>query len=49
MREMASDLAATVFRDGWTTVNHHPIVNIIIGVRSLHTVCEHNWSFCIGM
>jgi hypothetical protein len=49
MREMTSDLAATVFSDGWTTVNHHPIVNIIMGVRSLHTVCEHTWSFCIGM
>ena len=39
-----------VFSDGWTAVNHHPIVvNIIMGVRSLHTVCEHTWSFCIGM
>jgi hypothetical protein len=26
-----------VFSDGWTDVNHHPIVNIIMGVRSLHT------------
>jgi hypothetical protein len=25
-------------RDGWTTVNHYPIVNIIMGVRSLHTL-----------
>ncbi len=37
MREMVRDLVAAVFRDGWTTVNHHPIVNIIMGVRSLHT------------
>jgi hypothetical protein len=27
-----------VFSDGWTDVNHHPIVNIIMGVRSLHTL-----------
>jgi hypothetical protein len=38
MREMARDLAETVFSDGWTDVNHHPIVNIIMGVRSLHTL-----------
>ncbi len=38
MREMARDLAAVVFTDGWTSVNHHPIVNIIMGVRSLHTL-----------
>jgi hypothetical protein len=31
MREMTCDLTAVVFNDGWTTVNHHPIVNIIIG------------------
>jgi hypothetical protein len=37
MREMARDLAA-VFSDGWTAVNHHPIVNIIMGVRSLQTL-----------
>jgi hypothetical protein len=35
MREMAEELAAAVFSDGWTAVNHHPIVNIIMGVRSL--------------
>jgi hypothetical protein len=34
-REMSAELAAPVFSDGWTTVNHHPIVNIIMGVRSL--------------
>ncbi len=38
MREMARDLSVVVFSDGWTTVNHHPIVNIIMGVRSLHTL-----------
>ncbi len=38
MRELVRDLAATVFSDGWTAVNHHPIVNIIMGVRSLHTL-----------
>jgi hypothetical protein len=38
MREMTLDLSAAVFSDGWTTVNHHPIVNIIMGVRSLHTL-----------
>jgi hypothetical protein len=38
MREMARDLDTTVFSDGWTTVNHHPIVNIIMGVRSLNTL-----------
>jgi hypothetical protein len=38
MREMAEELAAAVFSDGWTAVNHHPIVNIIMGVRSLHTL-----------
>ncbi len=28
-----------VFSDGWTAVNHHPIVvNIIMGVRSLYTL-----------
>ena len=38
MREMTCDLAASMFSDGWTDVNHHPIVNIIMGVRSLHTL-----------
>jgi hypothetical protein len=38
MREMTQELAAAVFSDGWTAVNHHPIVNIIMGVRSLHTL-----------
>jgi hypothetical protein len=42
MREMTCDLATAVFNDGWTVVNHkynhHPIVNIIMGVRSLHTL-----------
>jgi hypothetical protein len=38
MREMTRDLTTTVFSDVWTTVNHHPIVNIIMGVRSLHTL-----------
>jgi hypothetical protein len=38
MREMTRDLTVVVFRDGWTDVNHHPIVNIIMGVRSLHTL-----------
>ena len=38
MRGMAEELAAAVFSDGWTAVNHHPIVNIIMGVRSLHTL-----------
>jgi hypothetical protein len=30
MREMVEEVAAVVFSDGWTTVNHHPIVNIIM-------------------
>jgi hypothetical protein len=30
---MTSDLVATVFSDGWTDMNHHPIVNIIMGVH----------------
>jgi hypothetical protein len=34
MREMVCDLTGTVFSDGWTVVNHHPIVNIIMGVIS---------------
>jgi hypothetical protein len=38
MRKMTHDLTVTVFSDGWTTVNHHPIVNIIMGVRSVHTL-----------
>jgi hypothetical protein len=38
MREMTRDLTTTVFSDGWTTVNHRPIVNINMGVRSLHTL-----------
>jgi hypothetical protein len=38
MREMTCDLTAVVFSDGRTAVNHHPIVNIIMGVRSLHTL-----------
>ncbi len=40
MREMARDLAAAVFSDEWTVVNHHPIVNIIMGVIScrLHEI-----------
>ena len=36
MRAMTQDLAVAVFSDGWTALNHHPIVNIIMGVRSLH-------------
>ncbi len=38
MREMTEELTVAVFSDGWTAVNHHPIVNIIMGVRSLHTL-----------
>jgi hypothetical protein len=38
MREMARDLVTVVSIDGWTIVNHHPIVNIIMGVPSLHTL-----------
>ena len=38
IREMTQDLTSEVFNDGWTDVNHHPIVNIIMGVRSLHTL-----------
>ena len=40
MREMERDLAVAVFNDGWTAVNHHPIVNIIMGVIScrLHEI-----------
>jgi hypothetical protein len=35
MRDMVEELSGTIFNDKWTTVDHHPIVNIIIGVRSL--------------
>ncbi len=35
---MTRDLATAVFSDGWTDVNHHPIVNIIMGVRSLNNL-----------
>ena len=42
MREMTQELAQSVFIDGWTDVNHHPIVNIIMGVRSLHTLRAPN-------
>ena len=38
IREMTQELADAVFSDGCTVVNHHPIVNIIMGVRSLHTL-----------
>jgi hypothetical protein len=38
MREMMEELTVAVFNDGWTDVNHHPIVNIIMGVRSLYTL-----------
>ena len=38
IREMTQELVTAVFIDGWTSVNHHPIVNIIMGVRSLHTL-----------
>jgi hypothetical protein len=34
------DLTTAVFSDGWTSVNHHAIVNIVMGVRSLHTLRE---------
>ena len=35
MRDMTEELTTAVFSDGWTAVDHHPIVNIIMGVRSL--------------
>ena len=35
MREMSEELTTALFIDGWTAVDHHPIVNIIMGVRSL--------------
>jgi hypothetical protein len=35
MREMDQELESAVFIDRWTTVDHHPIVDIIMGVRSL--------------
>jgi hypothetical protein len=35
IREMTEELTTAVFSDGWTAVDHHPIVNIIMGVRSL--------------
>jgi hypothetical protein len=38
MREMTLDLTVVVFSNGWTSVNHHPIVKIIMGVRALHTL-----------
>jgi hypothetical protein len=37
-REMTRDLTSAVFSDRWTIVNHHPIVNIIMVVRSLYTL-----------
>ena len=39
MRAMSHELTAAVFSDGWTVVDHHPIVNVIMGVRSVHTLC----------
>ena len=39
MRAMSQELTTAVFSDGWTVVDHHPIVNVIMGVRSLHTLC----------
>jgi hypothetical protein len=38
MRSMSRELAAVLFSDGWTAVNHHAIVNIIMVVRSQHTL-----------
>ena len=38
IREMTQGLPPTVFIHGWTAVNHHPIVDINMGVRSLHTL-----------
>ena len=37
MRSMVQDLAETVFSDGWTVVDHHPIVNVIM-VSLLYTL-----------
>ena len=33
---MAQELATAVFSDGWTAVDHHPIVNVIM-VSVLYT------------
>ena len=42
LREMTQELTTPVFRDRWTDVNHHPIVNIIMVVRSLRkSPCFH--------
>jgi hypothetical protein len=38
MRVMTPELGTVMFSDGLTTVNHHPIVNINMGVRSLYTL-----------
>jgi hypothetical protein len=40
MRKLTGDMTTVVFNDGWTDVNHHPIVNIIMGVIScrLHEI-----------
>ena len=38
MRAMAQELTTTVFSDGWTDVDHHVIVNVIMSVRPLHTL-----------
>ena len=35
MRDMSQELVRAVFSDGWTVVDHHPIINVIIVV--VHT------------
>ena len=36
---MKQDLTVTVFSDGWTDVDHHLIVNVIMGVLFIHSMC----------
>ena len=37
MRDMTQELDTAVFSDGWTTVDHHPIVTVIM-VSVLYTL-----------
>ena len=37
IRDMSQEVDTSVFRDGWTVVDHHPIVNVIM-VSVLYTL-----------
>jgi hypothetical protein len=38
MLAMCDELGGALFSDGWTATNHHPIINVILGVRHLYTL-----------